>query len=206
MLSLCACLGKTTLALKIIQQRELLVSNPFFDHCWYCYGAVVSDTVKQELVGAFGLQNVTFTKGIPKNLETDSIFNDESKAKLILVDDLMSEFKNNDFFAKLSTMFSHHKNCTIIFLVQNFFEKSLRTVTLNCQYLILFDSVRDRSLIATLNKQMFPDKPKFLQGAMQIASKYSMHPYIFLNLRSSSDENLRVQTNILPCEPTVVIL
>lgn len=190
--------------MQLITSRDKIFSNPVFDHCWYCHGAGVSDVVQRTLIHSFGLKNVTFSNGLPKNIENDKVFKDEKLAKLILIDDLMAEFGKNDFFAKLTTMFSHHRNCTVIWFVQNLFEKSLRTISLNCQYIILFDSVRDRTLLSTLNRQIFPSKPNFLIQAMQLAREKSSHPYLFIDLRAETNESLRVQTNIIPCNPTIV--
>ena len=59
---------------------------------------------------------------------------------LVIIDDLMSETKDSEELAKLFTKGSHHRNATIIMIVQNLFAKgnAMRTVNLNSHYVVVF--------------------------------------------------------------------
>ena len=59
----------------------------------------------------------------------------EEDCDLIIIDDLMDEFKK---VVDLFTKKSHHRNTSVVFVVQNIFEKGLRTISLNARYLVVF--------------------------------------------------------------------
>ena len=100
-----------------------------------------------------------------------------------------------------------HKNISTIFLVQNLYFKSkyMTTVTKNAQYMIIFENPRDGSIIKTLGRQVYTDKPKFLPNAFtQAMSK--PYGYLFLDFKPGGDKSYRVREGILPGEQTYVYL
>ena len=58
---------------------------------------------------------------------------------LIIIDDLMTEVSNNEVISNLFTRGSHHRNLSVILLVQNFFSKGsqVRNKTLNSHYVVV---------------------------------------------------------------------
>ena len=64
---------------------------------------------------------------------------------------------------EIFTTNSHHKNISVIYVAQNIFcnAKNSRTISLNCQYMILTNSPRDRLQVKILGKQMFPGDTKY---------------------------------------------
>ena len=117
-----------------------------------------------------------FVEGVPSDLET--LIN-PSIRNLVVIDDLMRELGNDQRITNLFTKGSHHRNLSVIFLLQNIFHrgKELRDVSLNCHYLVLFKSPRDSSQVTHLAKQMFPGHTKYLQELFQDATK---RPYGYL--------------------------
>jgi len=83
-------------------------------------------------------------------------FNGEQSTLLVL-DDLMSEA--DERIQNMFTRGSHHKNISIIFMVQNFFSKNkyMHTICLNAQYIVLFKNPRDASQFTSLARQLYPD-------------------------------------------------
>ena len=121
---------------------------------------------------------------------------DGSEPLLMIVDDLMNE--TNDTIANLFTKGSHHRNISIVFLVQNLFHKNehIRTISLNAQYMTLFKNPRDASQFA---RQMYPAKSAFAVEAYKDATR-EPYSYLFVDLRPEQDEDLRLRTNIFPTE------
>ena len=68
----------------------------------------------------------------------------------------------------------------MVLLVQNPFEKGLRDVNLNTQCLILYDYLRDRSIMSHIARQICPGKTKFLQEAYVDAVIRSEFGYLVL--------------------------
>ena len=56
------------------------------------------------------------------------------------------------------TVGSHHRNISVLFLMQNIFQKGThaRTISTNTQYMVLFKNARDQTQIRTLALQIFP--------------------------------------------------
>ena len=135
------------------------------------------------------MNNVEFVKGLPGDLP------DGKQRTLLILDDLMTESSNNPEITLLFTRGTHHRNCSVVLIAQNFFEKGLRTITLNSHYLVLMKNRRAISQIRALSSQLYEKKSKFLVEAFEDASLAS-HGYLFIDLKQNTEENLRVRSNI----------
>ncbi|GFU83866.1 uncharacterized protein TNCV_3851881 [Trichonephila clavipes] len=114
---------------------------------------------------------------------------------LIVIDDLMGELGNDPQLTKLFVKFSHHRNLSIIFVVQNIFHKGkeIREISLNAHYLVLFKNRRDQSQITHLGRQLYPRKVKFFQECYADATS-KPYGYLLIDLKPETDESLRVRT------------
>ena len=90
-------------------------------------------------------------QGVPKTTELEEMCD-----ALIIFDDMMMEA--NSSLLKVFTRGSHHRQNSVIHIVQNFFNsnKNMRTISLNAQYLVFFKSPRDSSQFVHLARQVFP--------------------------------------------------
>ena len=106
--------------------------------------------------------HITFIEGIPENLNE---YVDPEYRNLIITDDPMSETGNDKRITSLFTKGSHHKNVSVILLLQNLFYngKGSCNISLNTHYIMLFKNPRDNTVISSLAKQMYLGKTKFLQ-------------------------------------------
>ena len=128
----------------------------------------------------YALPHIEFVKGIPTALEQDSYF-DVNKRNLIVFDDQMIDASKDKRIVNLFTRGSHHRNLSVIYIVQNLFHqgKGSRSISLNSHYLVLFKNPRDKLQILTLAKQMYPGQTDFL---------------------TTTQGNCRLRTNVLPSE------
>ena len=149
-------------------------------------------------------KTVKFHKGIPENSE--GIINGKSPT-LIVIDDLMTELHSDQRLTRIFTVGSHHRNLTVIFIVQNLSHqgKEMRNLSLNSHYLVLFKNPRDRHQISVLARQMYPGNTKFLLEAYNDATKQAFG-YLLLDLKPSTEDDLRVRTGILSRDPPVVYI
>lgn len=94
-----------------------------------------------------------------------------------------------------------HKNINFFRAGQSFFfdSKELRCATRNAHYLVFLKSCRAAAAVATLGLQIWPHKKNFLPDAYEKATKEKFS-YLFLDLHPSTDEKLRVQSQVLPGE------
>lgn len=179
--------GKSTLLTKILQQNKLLVT-PQATTITYCYarwsrGFEILRTVEPP---------ITFVEGLP---DINS-FNPQENNILIL-DDLISQAENNSSIQDLFTTDSHHANISVFLISQNLFSQGrfYRTISLNCQYMLLLNNPRDKAQINHLARQMYPTNPHFLIECYEDATS-NQFGYIFIDLKQSTDNKNRVQTGI----------
>jgi len=103
------------------------------------------------------IPNIEFVKEIPSDLEHDTFF-DINKRNLMVNDDQMDNAGGDNQIVNLFTRGSHHRNLSVVYIVQNLFYqgKGSRSISLNSHYLALFKNPRDKLQILTLAKQMYP--------------------------------------------------
>ena len=92
----------------------------------------------------YGL-NLKFVEGIS---DLDNLT--QGPPKLVIIDDLMAEA--DEQITRLFTKGSHHKNISVMHIVQNLFSKNKeqRCINLNSHYMVLFKNPRDSSQIIHL--------------------------------------------------------
>ena len=141
-----------------------------------------------------------FVEGLPKVEEWDT-----TKRRLVILDDLMSEA--DDRVTKLFTKGSHHRNISVMFIVQNVFgkNKEQRTISLNSHYLAIFKHPRDASQVTHLAKQMYPWKLRYVQESYKDATS-PPRGYLLIDLRQDTPDHLRLRTSIFPSQHQVVYL
>ena len=103
----------------------------------------------------------------------------------------------------LFTRGSHHRNLSVIYIVQNLFHqgKGSRSISLNSHYLVLFKNPRDKLqvLIMTLAKQMYPGRTDFFLKQYEAAVRRPFG-YLLIHLKTTTKDDCRLKTNVLPGE------
>ena len=101
------------------------------------------------------LPGIEFYECIPSEIDS-RYFLDFNKRNLIVLDDLMAQSGGDQRIANLITKGSHHRNLSVIYIVQNIFHqgKETRNISLNTHYIVLFKSPRDKQQILTLARQI----------------------------------------------------
>ena len=124
---------------------------------------------------------------------------------LLILDDQMREAGSKGVVQDLFTKGSHHRNLTILFLIQNLYSKgaSMRTINLNSQYLVLFKNKRDKSQLRILGQQMFPGCSQFPVQVLEDVCEHNPRGYILFDMMPETREDLQVRTRIFPGEDTV---
>jgi len=175
--------GKSTFVFKLIENADVMIRPPP-SKIVYCYGEY------QPSFDAY--PQVDFRRGLPDSEDFDG-----SRPSLLIVDDLMDEADRS--VANLFTKGSHHRNVSVVFLVQNMFHKNkyIRTISLNAHYMVLFKNPRDASQFASLARQMYPNRSTFAVEAYKDATRQPFS-YLLVDLRPEQDEDLRLRTNIFP--------
>lgn len=191
------CCGKTHFVKSLLESGEEMIDGAPQNILW-CYG--MYQPAYEEMFSS--IPNITFVEGVPSDLESTL---DPSIRNLVVIDDLMNEVSSDKRITNLFTKGCHHKNLSVIFIVQNIFHrgKGLRDMSLNCHYLVLFKSPRDNSQVTHLAKQMFPGHVKYMQESFHDATNRP-YGYLLCDLKQETSTGFRLRTNVFPEETQYV--
>ena len=187
------CCGKSKFVTRLLESGEDMIDGAPENIIW-CYG--MYQPAYDEMLKT--IPNITFVEGVPGDLET--LIN-PSMRNLVVIDDFMHELSNDQRMTNLFTKGCHHRNLSVIFILQNMFHrgKELRDMSLNAHYLVVFKSPRDSSQVNHLARQMFPGHVKYMQEAFEDVTK-SPYGYLFCDLKPETPTDFRLRTNIFPGE------
>ena len=143
---------------------------------------------------------IEFNKGIPDDIDNTDYL-DVSQRNLIVLDDLMAQSGKDKRISDLFTKGSHHRNLSIIYIVQNIFHqgKEMRNISLNANYIVLFKSPRDKQKISILARQVDPRRVQEFMRSYEDATSRP-HGYLMWDLKPATDDQQRLKTNVLPGE------
>ena len=185
--------GKTVWVQKLLEHANQVIQPPPQRIVWsYSQWQPAYNQMLKSIPG------IEFVKGIPHDLDEDWYFNSHIN-NLMVIDDQMTETSNDKRILNLFTKGSHHRNLSVVFLLQNvyFQGKIMRTLSLNAAYLVLFKNPRDKLQMMTLGKQMYPGKTEqFLQKYE--AAVQRPYGYLFVDLKPNTADECRLRTNVLP--------
>lgn len=183
--------GKSHFVSRLLEHVHDLIDPPPEKVMW-CYGEW------QPLYAT--IRDVEFVEGLP-DIKT---LNPKWRT-LVIIDDLMAE--TDDRVTKMFTKASHHRNTSIIYIVQNLFNKNKenRTISLNAQYMVLFKNPRDASQITHLAKQMYPGHIKYVQESFADATSLP-YGYLLVDLKQDTPDHMRLRTSIFPGETQYVYM
>lgn len=188
--------GKSTLIARILRSQDELLDKPF-ERVLYCFSVMTPGY--RELLR--DVPQMELYEGIPTMEEIT-----RTKNTALILDDLLAEFADHKIALPLGTRF-RHLGISLFFITQNFYYRSkfIRTLNLNSTYIIIFPNLMDASMITTLNRQMFPNKPRFLQEAFEDTTRKA-HGYLFIDLHPDTNPQLRVRNTLFPSESCVFYL
>lgn len=179
--------GKTRFVCNVLHDRLI---TPFPDRIIWVYAEWQNeyDILKQEF------SNIEF-----KDEYSDELYQTISpkEKNLIVLDDQMSETSDSKSLVNLFTKGSHHRNLSIIYLVQNLFfqGKSSRTISLNSHYIVVFRNPRDVTQFRTLANQIMCQNSGWLMQAYLDATSVP-YGYIVIDNHPRSDPAYRFRTRI----------
>jgi len=171
--------------------------------------------INSEILFGFNFENIIYVsgQGFPSINEVNGI--EIYKMRDIdvdVIDDLNSEISNlmifddniyitNDkLMSDLFTKLSHHKNVTVILMLQNLFPKTRysRDISINSSYILLMHNPRESSQIKRLSEQI--DGTKFIYDCYKDATTNKPYSYLVLDFNQETPEHLRVRSNLFPNE------
>lgn len=186
--------GKTMFVIKLIENKEYMI-NQDIDAVWWFYAE------NQPAYYNIKNTNVKFVEGLPNRELLEAKNN---APQLVVLDDLMHETKNDSSITKLFTRGCHHRNISVIHIVQNVFFEGLRTSRINTDYLVLFKNPADQLQVNVIARQLFPRNSKYFLDSY-IDATSNPHGYLFVDLTQYTPDKYRLKTDIFSLTPTLYI-
>lgn len=145
-------------------------------------------------------KKIKFIEGLPDSFE-------DFEDTLIILDDVIFQASDHSEVVKIFTQYRHHKNMSVMMLTQNVFHqgKYSRTISLNCNYMVLFKNPRDKLQMNILGRQIFPSQKTFFLESFEDATR-DRYGYLILDLTPSCPERYRVRSGLLPDQWPVIYL
>ena len=159
---------------------------------WF-YGAEQTDLFDR-LKKKFGKEHIEFIDGIDEKRLA------EARDCIVIMDDLMSEMRNNVAVAELFTKSSHHKTISACILWQSPFPqgKTTREIATNADYQVIFNNERECKQLKVLCQQM-ESGPKAIEIHAKMHSHFQENiknwPNIFINFRPSDKLKIKYLIN-----------
>jgi hypothetical protein len=183
--------GKTRFVLRALEHKLI---QPFPTRIIWVFGEWQPDYERARAL----YPHIEFMRGwsdtLYENIRPD-------QRNLVIIDDQMDEAGSSKTLTKLFTKGSHHRNLTVLYLVQNIYNRgtSQRTVSLNSHYNVVFANPRDASQFRTMAYQIQPGNASWLLRAFEDATS-SPYGYLVLDHHPTTPRDMRVVTNVLPGE------
>ena len=183
--------GKSTWVKQLLVNAATMISPPPARILWLYKRWQPLYTEVQRVV-----PGIEFIEGIPSNMK-ENTFLDSRFPTLVIIDDLMKSATSDEDICDLYTEGAHHRNLSIVSIFQNNFYKAkgMRTMNLNCQYLVLFKNPRDIQQFSILARQMYgPNWKKVLDVYKEAVSQPYGH--LLIDLKQNTPESKRLVQNI----------
>lgn len=193
--------GKSEFIVQLIQNKDKMFDVDF-EQIFYCAPESLilrHNPIFEKIKVTFPL--VQLVCGLPDIAKLN--LNIDTRPKLIIIDDLMTEFLNSAAMVHLMAVQGHHFNITTIFTLQNFFAPSKygKTSPRNANYKVIFYNRTDLTEVRNISLQICPNQPRFLLDSFEFLKKEfsSEPPYIVIDGHTQSAlKELFVRSQIFP--------
>ena len=185
--------GKSEFVYAVINHSLDLFNTPI-EEIYFFY------SIQQQRFSTYG-DKVTFIEGLPSLEFIQSL--SESSHKLVIIDDQQIEACNSTIIADLFTKYSHHRNISVVLVLQNLFHqgKHSRDISLNTNYFVLFKNPRDIHQIKVLSNQL--GLGKGLEAVYKEATTLP-YSYLLIDLTPSVEYNHMLRSDIFPNQHTTL--
>ena len=192
--------GKSQWILRLIKHRIHLFSSNFHQII-YCVPENLSLTpnkIFEEIKTSYPAAQLH--SGLPDITKLGLNF--DTTSKLLIIDDLMTEFLNSYQMVKLLSVEVHHCNITTIFTLHNLFAPSKfgRTLTRNVNYKVLFANRLDLKEMRNVSLQV-SNQPNFLTESFEfLHQEFPLEPpYIVIDGHIKSNlKQFFIRSQIFP--------
>lgn len=184
--------GKTVFVRQLLQANEYYIT-PRLSRIVWVYG--IPNEEQFEKIKEVTQQPIEFVSTIPDIEEFSPQDNN-----LLVLDDLMHDAGKSKTVSNLFTKGCHHRNVSVILILQNLFHQGtrMRDIHTSTNYLVIFNNPRDKFQIRHLERQSFPEHKNFLINAYDKVCTTRPFGYLVIDFTQSTPLHYRVSTGIFP--------
>ena len=162
--------GKTTFCKRLIEHKRKLIKDApakvflFYQEHQKLYDRMVRKKILTKAI-----------RGIPEHAElkmmAKEVLETDPRGCIFILDDALS-ILDGHAMELLFAQTVHHQKVSVLLVTQSLFykSKSMRTLSLNAQYLVIFKNVRDLRQIKTLGSQIGLHSASFFVQSFQKAT------------------------------------
>lgn len=179
-------IGKSSAIFELIERRSELIKGTI-SKVYYVYGI---DSPEYHVFAAKH-KDVTFTS------EFD--LSEIGSETLVVLDDFQTMItgKLNKVVTEFCIRNVSHMNTSLIIVLHNFYASpALRTITLQSDFIVVWNNARDRQTISHISRQMFPSSPSFLKDVMNYLLTKSNRAKICIDLSIHQNNRFRVRSSV----------
>lgn len=192
--------GKSHWILKLIKNRDKMFPIQFYEilYCVPEHLGMTPNPIFEKIKESF--PTAQLVSGLPDVTRLNLNF--DETPKLLIIDDLMTEFLASYSMVKLLSIETHHYNITTVFTLHNLFAPSKfgRTICRNINYKVLFQNRLDLRECRNVSLQIC-NQPNFLSESFEFLNQeYPDEPsYIVIDGHiRSKHKKLFVRSQIFP--------
>ena len=188
--------GKTSLVLQLIRNRHEWFDKPS-SRVIFLYNFLQPELVqlKREDPNVILVDNLAEAKELA------------IKDSLLVIDDKQQEMSQKSFLNEVIEIFIRgvrHNEFNCVLLVQSLFLDNLRVIMNNCNYLVLFNSPRNKQGINFLAKQISPNDWRYIVDAYRHACYDKPFCYLVFDFTMATPERWRLRSSIYPSKDTIL--
>lgn len=193
--------GKTTCLTKILKSPETAFENVpskilfLYQNEQKAYREI-KEMWKEKITFVRGWNEDLINNFIDEQNETGN--ENETELRCVILDDLQFETQNNKMLLDLAVRLIHHKNLILFQILQSLYSHNsvFRTIQRQANLLYLWPTLRDASILRSLNSQVFPHYPGLLTEIMETVT-VNPYSYLALDFRPQTPRQLRLRQNSL---------
>jgi Poxvirus A32 protein len=186
--------GKTEWVIRLVKHANKVILPPPEQVIW-CY-----NEWQDRYNALLEYRIVKLVQGVPEKAQLKQ----DSKPKLLILDDMMDTMKDNKQLTELFIKGCHHWNISCIHICQSLFFGGLRTLRINAHYIILMKSPADKLQISMLARQMFPGKTSQFMEVYSEATSVQ-YGYLVVDCSPETPETYRLRSQIFPDDSHAIL-
>lgn len=177
--------GKSTKLKLLLEEDDRVFDRPFHQVIYISPAAEElcdSPFIREiRLICEKRKKKLAVSKRLPTVQEIKDLFRE---GHILLILDDVTCLERLEGLSEISSLHSHHNLISVIYLIQNPYEKTrktdLTTINRNLTGRFVFYQLSDWNLLRVLNSRHFPDRPRFIEECL-VKAKEKNQNYIFLN-------------------------